>query len=264
MTEAILTAYDAVTPANIPRSARVVFGYDDGIYEWTAASWDLFPDAIKKTIAVRASDDGDVLDIERGDADPDQGPAWAQRQRGRGVDPWCYMNASTWPAVVAAFSASSVAPPLWWVAQYNGDQSIPGGAAARQYQDYNDLYDISNVYASALGLDPAPPRLPGSEMETDFASVTTGPLKGTDLLAEINPALQVWVKNRQGATPWSQAKNQCVPGQAIPGTLRVVATADGGQVLVIFQEPPDGKLTLYATDSLAPDGTVRLGHNDVP
>ena len=59
---ALVTMYDSASPWDIPAGAPAVAGYGDGIYVWKAASWARFPGVPHKVIAVKPSDDGDVLD----------------------------------------------------------------------------------------------------------------------------------------------------------------------------------------------------------
>lgn len=156
------TFYDSVTASRIPRDAVGVMGYDDGLYKWSAADWGLFPNAVHVHIAVFAStNSGQVLDVERYDASPDQAPGWVTMRRNAGVDPSVYMNMSTWPAVRSAFQAQDIAEPHYWVAQYDNVQQIPSGAVAKQYYNNNALgYDMSVVEDFWPGVDtpPHPPQ----------------------------------------------------------------------------------------------------------
>jgi hypothetical protein len=147
------TMYDAVTVANIPAGALMVAGYVDGRYANLAAMRARFPHALIVPIAVRAStNDGLVLDIETGDATPAEGPGWVTMRRAAGVDPTVYCNTSTWPAVKEAFASAGVAPPHYWVAQYDGNPAIPAGAVAKQYSSPGP-FDISSVADHWPGID---------------------------------------------------------------------------------------------------------------
>jgi hypothetical protein len=151
------TMYDAVTAANIPRSAAIVAGYVDKIRlePWSMADWDRFPTAVKVTIVKKTStNDGHVLDVEIGDATPAEAPGWVKMRRGAGADPTVYCNSSTWPAVRAAFAAAKVAEPHYWIARYDGDPTIPAGAVAKQYRgDVAPGYDVSSVADYWPGVD---------------------------------------------------------------------------------------------------------------
>lgn len=147
------TMYDAVTLSNVPSGAAMVACYADGTYQNEAEARSRFPHAVIVTIAVRASfNGGQVLDVETGDASPDEAPGWVVMRRAAGADPTVYCNTSTWPAVKAAFAAAGVAPPHYWVAQYDNNPVIPAGAVAKQYSDLGP-YDLSVVADVWPGID---------------------------------------------------------------------------------------------------------------
>jgi hypothetical protein len=164
------TMYDAVTARNIlnhDRTPALVAGYIDRIKlaPWSAGDWALFPNARKVTIVKKASTrDGHVLDVEPGDATPEQAPGWAaQRRRDGFAHPVIYCNRSTWPKVKAAFAAQGVAPPLYWIATASGRPEIPDGAIAAQYLlDYQGV-DVSVVADYWPGVDG-----PATEGESDM------------------------------------------------------------------------------------------------
>ena len=149
--------YDAVTPRNIPASAEMVAGYVDGRYAWSAADWARFPGAVKVKIAVFAStNDGHVLDVERGNATPVEAPGWVLKRRAAGVDPTVYCSAAAWPAVREAFAAAHVPEPHWWIAAYPGiGATLYPGTVAHQYADPGP-YDVSVVADYWPGVDRAP------------------------------------------------------------------------------------------------------------
>lgn len=160
------TMYDAVTARNIlghDETPEMVAGYVDRIKlaPWSAADWALFPGAVKVRIVKKAStNDGHVLDVEPGDATPAEAPGWVRMRRAAGVDPTVYMNASTWPAVRAAFRTAGVPEPHYWVAKYDKDPAWPAGWAAlgcvaKQYLgDYLGI-DKSSVADRWPGVDAA-------------------------------------------------------------------------------------------------------------
>lgn len=158
--------YDAVTLANVQAvtsSPQLVACYDDGTYQNVAEARQRFPHSIIVPIAVRSSDTGShvrVLDCETGDASPSECPGWVQAMRAQGVDPTIYCNTSTWPSVKAAFSNAGVAQPHYWVAQYDGDPTIPSGAVAKQYLGDYHGYDKSSVLDVWPGVDSSTPTPP--------------------------------------------------------------------------------------------------------
>ncbi|WP_103350865.1 hypothetical protein [Amycolatopsis sp. CA-128772] len=162
------TMYDAVTAANIPGDARMVAGYIDRIKlaPWSAADWARFPNAVKVTIVKKAgTNDGHVLDVEPGDADPGEAPGWVRMRRAAGADPTIYCSLSTWPSVRSAFSSAGIAEPHYWIAHYNGDPAIPAGAVAKQYLgNVAPGYDVSSVADYWPGVDGSEPASTGVEI----------------------------------------------------------------------------------------------------
>jgi hypothetical protein len=141
----------------IPTSAQLVAGYDDGFYAWKDTDWARFPDSVHVHIVVHQSSNfGAVLDVEEGNASPAQSVDWVLMRRLAGADPTVYCNEeNTLPLVQAAFKARNVVEPHYWLANYNGSQTIPVGAVAHQYEsDVN--WDISSVADYWPGVDPEP------------------------------------------------------------------------------------------------------------
>src|SRR5262245_1955739 len=126
--------YDSVTAAHIPQNAQLVAGYVNGRFTWSATDWARFPNAVKVRIATQANvNDGHVLDVEPGDATPEQAPGWVAMRRRAGTDPTVYCNQlNSWPAVRQAFHNQGVAEPHYWVARYDNNATIPAGAVAKQ------------------------------------------------------------------------------------------------------------------------------------
>jgi hypothetical protein len=149
--------YDSDQPASIPDgvwAAGYVDGYAAGPRYWGApGAWDRFPGA--KRIAVFAStNDGDVLDVESGDATPDQVPGWVSRRRNAGVlVPWVYCNRSNRRAVELQLNSAGILSDqvALWIATLDGTQTVPVGPyiiAAVQYANSASSgghYDISIV-----------------------------------------------------------------------------------------------------------------------
>lgn len=151
------TCYDAVTISRIPANAQMVAGYIGGNYPTFGQLAARFPHAARVSIAVNATHDAHVLDVEQGDATPDDAPAWALRQRVMGGFPTVYCSESVWPQVVAAFERAHVALPMCWQAHYDGIASLPPGCIAKQYSGgMTAPYDISVVADYWPGVDPLP------------------------------------------------------------------------------------------------------------
>lgn len=181
--------YDGVTslPAGISRlfpNAAMVAGYVGGRYAWTESEWNLFPFANHVKITPVVANVGDVLDVEKGDASPDQTAAWIAMRKAAGYyRPTIYCSLSVIPAVRAGTGKYILGQDYdIWVAYYtNYAQQIaaPGlpaaNCAATQYMSTAE-YDVSAVY------DPDwPHRTPPSVPPV----VTAYPVPG-DLTAAVN------------------------------------------------------------------------------
>ena len=169
--------YDGVTATEVPAGAAIYAGYVDGAWQSYDALVAEYPGALHVSVCVTSADDARVLDVESGDATPDEAPAWASAQRKAGNPyPVVYMNESTWSAVESAFADQDVAAPLYWVAAYVDDPSdvpaIPAGAIALQYYDYGG-YDASVVADYWPGLDPAPKPVATAALEEDDMNTTS-------------------------------------------------------------------------------------------
>jgi hypothetical protein len=138
--------YDSIDPNAIPASAEMVAGYVDGRFVWDDAGWARFPNATKVRIAVFPwTNDGDVLDVESGDATPQQAPGWLLMRQAAGVHrPTIYCNRSNRAAIEAA--CAGITYDLW-VSTLDGTQNVPG-AVAVQYAGSaltGHNYDLSTV-----------------------------------------------------------------------------------------------------------------------
>lgn len=153
--------FDSVSANGIPPTAKIVAGYIDGRYAWTPAEWALFPKALKVRIAVfPTTDDGRVLDVEWGDATPEQAPGWVKMRRASKTHPLdgpacVYTSAANWQAVRQAFMDQGVPQPDYWIAKWDGKATVPAGAVAKQYQSLTS-YDLSVTIDSWPVASPAP------------------------------------------------------------------------------------------------------------
>lgn len=148
--------YDGIDPSRLPADGDLYAGYVDGNWPWAKDPATLVHGRKPLRIAAHASTDDGVV----GDGPPDNGTwaewvAWTVRRRAAGADPTVYTNASSWAAGRSAFEAAGVAQPHWWIADYDGDPTIPAGAAAKQYATAAG-YDTSAVADHWPGVDPAP------------------------------------------------------------------------------------------------------------
>lgn len=133
-----ITMYDSVTVAEIPAKAAAVAGYVGGKFSTFVQLLHDFPHALKLSIAVNSSENAECLDVETGDATPEEAPAWIKRQKALGVRrPCVYANESTMPAVKSAIISAGIdrSEIRLWVAHYDGDATVPSGYDAKQYSD---------------------------------------------------------------------------------------------------------------------------------
>jgi hypothetical protein len=127
---------DSTSAADIPADTPMVAGYVDGRYAWSAADWQRFPHAVRVGIAVHAwTNQGDVLDVEQGDATPAQAPGWVGARRAAGaVRPTIYCNRGNVGAVADALHAAGVDPAhcAIWLATLDG--TVVDGVTAHGYE----------------------------------------------------------------------------------------------------------------------------------
>ena len=152
--------YDAIDALRLPIGGDLYAGYVDGKWPSANAISTRFPHATVVRIATSPhTNDGVVLDCEPGNCTPEQAVNWVLMRRAAGVDPTVYCNQrdpiTGWPAARAAFDTHDVPQPHYWVADYDGDPTIPAGAVAKQFAS-NPGYDASSVADYWPGVDPAP------------------------------------------------------------------------------------------------------------
>lgn len=163
------TMYDAVDYRNIPTNPppTIVAGYIDGRYAWPEAAWSAFPGAYLVHIATSASTmAGEVLDVEAGDATPEEAPAWCTARRAAGVSPVVYTSVDNWATVSNQFTVQKVPAPYWWIASWDNKNTLIEGAIAKQYK--NDLapgYDVS-VVSPSWPHSPSPTPTGGFDVST--------------------------------------------------------------------------------------------------
>jgi hypothetical protein len=155
--------FDAIDVTSLPAGADVYAGYDDGHWPDAAAIAARFGGKPVVRITVLPGDnEGDVLDVESGDATPQQAPAWVQRRRADGHTwPTVYCSESVWSSVIAAFNDAGVPQPFYWVAAYPGaGAAVPAGAVAHQWIDHGAYDESVTVPTWPPGAVPAPVPIP--------------------------------------------------------------------------------------------------------
>lgn len=152
------TMYDSTNPDDIPADAEMIAYYVDGLYAWPQAWVDRFPNAVKVTISAIGTKTAMVGDVEKGCIWPPANAVdWVLRARADGYDPTIYVNErNDWAPTRAAFDRSGVAHPHWWVANYDGKQTVPAGSVAKQFAHppmIGKHYDLSVVADYWPGVD---------------------------------------------------------------------------------------------------------------
>lgn len=149
------TLYDgtAALAAGIHRDfpdAAMIAGYlPPSPFAWTQAEWGLFPHADHVTVATSAHvNAGDVLDVETGDATPDQTGAWIAMRKQAGLyRPTLYGSLATVPALRIG-TGKWVLGVDWdlWVADWDGTTVLPYPHAVAKQEKSTTGYDVSVVY----------------------------------------------------------------------------------------------------------------------
>lgn len=124
-----LTMYDAIDVAGIPPGAVAVAGYVGGKWPTYPTLLKKFPDAHHVSIAVNASEDAHVLDVERGDATAEDAPGWVHRQHERGLKrPGLYCSLSGMADLLKTLVAHNVkrTDVVLWCAHYTHEPHICG------------------------------------------------------------------------------------------------------------------------------------------
>jgi hypothetical protein len=227
--------YDSTDPNAIPTNAEMVAGYIDGTsFKWPESAWARFPKARKVRIARRVTtNDGHVLDVESGIPTvwpPTQAIVqWVQMRRRSGVDPTIYCNQlNDWPLIRSLFINAQVPEPYWWVARYNGSQTIPTGAVAKQYANSTmsgGHYDLSSVVDYWPGVDPER-RIEGISVANNSNIVL---MRGDQSFATYAVKLDPELKTAEGEPT---AALRCY----VPGPIGPALIAAFGPVIVVAQE----------------------------
>ena len=143
------TMYDSVNPLDIPLHAEMVAGYVNGEFKWPAHSWSRWDRKREVHIDVNGSypQDSDVLDIEKGDAGPNQARAWIEERvkHGRAC---LYFSRDNMGAVATAITGLPAVDV--WVADWTGvAHTVPVAPnmhlVAVQFKN-TPSFDLSVVY----------------------------------------------------------------------------------------------------------------------
>jgi hypothetical protein len=167
--------FDSVDVAELPKHANALGAYAGGnwpTYEAVRRGW---PHAHVLSIAVNASEhrcaDGtpvECLDIEPGDATPEQAVAWYHVARSLGVKRPCFYGSLSWvPQIEGALRSTGIARHEYriWSAHYTGQAHICGKACglsvsadATQFTDHALGRNLDESLCNAAFFTPSPSR----------------------------------------------------------------------------------------------------------
>lgn len=125
--------FDDTTVSLIPKSAKAVAGYVNGLYTTWPQVLHNFPNAKHISIAISTAAQADCLDIEPGDATNAEAAAWyrdfktaARKNHTPKLKPIFYTSASNAAGLIAALSAEGIARSKYilWTAHYNGSRHV--------------------------------------------------------------------------------------------------------------------------------------------
>lgn len=191
--------YDSVVPQAIPRDAEMVMGYSDGAYAWSAEEWALFPNAERVTCSAVGVAQSDVYDVEPGCIWPIEsvGPLVA-RDWAQGLLPTVYVNEMNhWQAARDYFRRTYGREPQWHVANYDGRQTVPEGAVAKQYAHPAPSGSVSGPWELPFHADASAVRdyWPGIDHQAPGGGGTEDELMNDPVIKE---ALEALVPGRAG------------------------------------------------------------------
>ena len=157
------TVYDSTNaldiPVTPPGEGAFMAGYADGRWPSYSEMVARYPLATIFSIAVGYGTHAYWCDRETLDLSPQQAALQIKNQFSTGI----YVDSSSWPAVESAVASLSLPIPPYWIAQYDGDPTLPvdwiaRGCIWKQYQSVSPgNYDVSSTIP---GFHPGPPPIP--------------------------------------------------------------------------------------------------------
>jgi hypothetical protein len=233
--------YDSTTAGDCPADGDLYAGYVDGEWADYAAMVEAFPGKVHVRIAVNAFGPvADVLDVESGDATPQQCAGWRGRMRAASKPlSTYYCNRSNADAVAANLQAAGVSTDeaALWLATggdpYDGPWEVRGyrivAVQDRTSEQTGGHYDASTVYddhwpatapAQATAPTqplPAPREFPGDDVKITLGTIhldrdsNTGRIEGRFALPQglnagsvvgVNVINQTPSEGHYGPVPW--------------------------------------------------------------
>lgn len=197
---ATLTMFDSIDLSQIPKDAEAVAGYTSGRWPTFNEIPARFPHAHHLSIAVTAEHDADCLDIEAGDARPDQAALWVRRQDARGIrKPVVYCSVSQANTLVGLLAASGVPRNHYrlWTAHYTGKPHL---CSQLCFAGLKTVADATQYTDKALGRN-----LDASLVSDGFFTAPKPPVP----VAARRARLRAWVMGQRNAgRSWAWLKKQ--------------------------------------------------------
>ena len=142
-----IVMFDSVDVPEIPANAEAVAGYTSGLFPTFPVIQQQFPNAKRLSIAVTSSNDAECLDVEPGDAEPRDAPAWVRRQKERGVrKPVIYASLSTMPTILSVLAQNGISrgDVRLWTAHYTHHAHVCSPACGFGFQTTADATQWTN------------------------------------------------------------------------------------------------------------------------
>lgn len=198
---ATITMFDDVDVSLLPQSDYYA-GYADGIYANIAAIKARFPNAGILSIAVKATDVADCLDVETGDATNPEVVSWYKLALSKGVTKPCiYTSVSNVDSVVSALAAAGIGRSSYrlWSAHYGLGVHICGPSTckvtitacdATQYTDTANGESLDESIALANFFTTVTPPAPVTEPTLSLNDTGTA-------VKDLQTRLNAWHANPQ-------------------------------------------------------------------
>ena len=146
-----VSMYDTITLDTVPSNPQVLAGYTSGYWPTYQPLVNRYPKAKVKSIAIAARYHAMCLDVEPGDATPDQVVAWFYADRKAGFSKPCiYSSYYYWRDQISPLLAKAHIPrsAYWaWDADYTYYAHIDYGFDGTQWTDH---YNNKNLDASTI------------------------------------------------------------------------------------------------------------------
>ncbi len=218
--------FDDVDVSLLPQ-ADYYAGYADGIFANIAAIHSRFPAAGILSIAVRASDVADALDVEPFDATTSQAVPWFKLALSRGVTKPCiYSSVSNINTIVDLFNKAGIPRTAYrlWSAHYGLGSHICGPTTCKATEFACDATQFTST-AEGKSLDES------VALSTFFSPVIPPPAGNPTLsLGDTGNA----VNELQGRlNVWHASPQLTVDGSFGPATLTAVRTFQQGHALTV-------------------------------